>query len=57
MVAPQEYGAPLRRTLKGYWKLHVGDYRVVFTVRKAEIMILGDLHRKEVYKIISKGRK
>ena len=56
MVAPQEYGEPLRRTLKGYWKLRVGDYRVVFTVRKAEIMILGILHRKEVYKIITKGR-
>ena len=56
MVAPQEYGEPLRRTLKGYWKLRVGDYRVVFTVRKAEIMILGIMHRKEVYKIIAKGR-
>ena len=56
MVAPQEYGEPLRRTLKGYWKLRVGDYRVVFKVRKAEIMILGILHRKEVYKIITKGR-
>ena len=57
MVAPQEYGAPLRRTLKGYWKLRVGDYRVIFTVRKAEIMILGILHRKEVYKIISNKRQ
>ena len=56
MVAPQEYGEPLRRTLKGYWKLRVGDYRVVFTVRKAEIMILGIMHRKEVYKIIAKDR-
>ena len=56
MVAPQEYGEPLRRTLKGYWKLRVGDYRVVFTVRKAEIMILGILHRKDVYKIIAKSR-
>jgi mRNA interferase RelE/StbE len=56
MVAPQEYGEPLRRTLKGYWKLRVGDYRVVFVVRKTEIMILGILHRKEVYKIVTKGR-
>jgi len=29
---PQRYGEPLRRTLKGYWKLRVGDYRVVFKV-------------------------
>ena len=56
MVAPQEYGEPLRRTLKGYWKLRAGDYRVVFTVRKEEIMILGILHRKNVYKIVAKGR-
>jgi len=56
MVAPQEYGEPLRRTLKGYWKLRVGDCRVVFKVRNAEVMILGILHRKEVYKIIAKGR-
>jgi mRNA interferase RelE/StbE len=56
MVAPQEYGEPLQRTLKGYWKLRVGDYRVVFMVRKAEITILGILHRKEVYKIVTKGR-
>ena len=56
MIAPQEYGEPLRRTLKGYWKLRVGDYRVVFKVRKTEIMILGILHRKDVYKIIAKGR-
>lgn len=23
---PEVYGKPLRRTLKGYWKLRVGDY-------------------------------
>ena len=34
---PERYGEPLRRTLKGYWKLRVGDYRVVFkVVRNAE---------------------
>ena len=49
LVAPQDYGEPLRRTLKGYWKLRVGDYRVVFRVKGEEILILGILHRKEVY--------
>jgi mRNA interferase RelE/StbE len=47
-VAPHEYGEPLRKTLKGYWKLRVGDYRVVFRVDADEILILSICHRKEV---------
>jgi mRNA interferase RelE/StbE len=35
--APQRYGVPLRGTLKGYWKLRVGDYRVVFKVVADEV--------------------
>jgi mRNA interferase RelE/StbE len=27
---PEVYGKPLQRTFKGYWKLRVGEYRVVF---------------------------
>ena len=56
LIAPQDYGEPLRRTLKGFWKLRVGDYRVVFRVKGEEILILGILHRKEVYEIVEKGR-
>ena len=44
-----DYGEPLRKTLKGYWKLRVGDYRVVFKVIEAEVWILGIKHRKSVY--------
>ena len=54
MTEPQRYGEPLRKTLKGYWKLRVGDYRVVFKVVKNEIWILGTIHRKKVYAYISK---
>ena len=32
VAAPQEYGIPLRKTLKGYWKLRVGNYKVVFKI-------------------------
>jgi mRNA interferase RelE/StbE len=32
MTALQEYGLPLRKSLRGYWKLRVGDYRVVFKI-------------------------
>jgi mRNA interferase RelE/StbE len=56
LTAPQEYGEPLRRTLKGYWKLRIGDYRVVFRVQSKDIIILGIIHRKEVYQIIEKKR-
>lgn len=51
---PQLYGAPLRKTLHGYWKLRVGDYRVVFKVAGKEVWILGIIHRKNVYDAIEK---
>ncbi|MDT8366777.1 MAG: type II toxin-antitoxin system RelE/ParE family toxin [bacterium] len=47
--APQEYGQPLRKTLKGYWKLRVGDYRVVFRIEGTEVIVLVIKHRKDVY--------
>ncbi len=56
MIAPEKYGEPLRRTLKGYWKLRVGDYRLVFKVEGDEITILGIRHRREIYKVVSEGR-
>jgi mRNA interferase RelE/StbE len=40
---------PLRRTLKGYWKLRVGDYRVVFEFDRSMIIVLGIGHRKDIY--------
>lgn len=46
---PTRYGVPLRGTLKGYWKLRVGDYRVVFKVAAQEVWILTILHRRDVY--------
>ena len=51
---PEAYGRPLQRTLKGYWKLRIGDYRVVFKVTSDSIFILGIIHRKEVYRLIRK---
>lgn len=47
--APHHYGVPLRKTLRGYWKLRVGDYRVVYKLDKEEVWILGVRHRKTVY--------
>jgi mRNA interferase RelE/StbE len=31
LVEPEKYSEPLRRTLKEYRKLRVGDYRIVLT--------------------------
>ena len=47
--APERYGAPLRGSLRGYWKLRVGDYRAVFRVVRSEVWILAVLHRSKVY--------
>lgn len=48
-TSPERFGAPLRGSLRGYWKLRVGDYRVVFKVGGGEVWILAVLHRKDVY--------
>ena len=49
---PDVYGKPLRRSLKGYRKLRVGDYRVVFRISGSKILILAILHRSVVYETI-----
>ncbi len=51
-TSPERYGMPLKGSLKGYWKLRVGDYRVVFKIVGAEVWILTILHRKAVYEAV-----
>jgi mRNA interferase RelE/StbE len=46
---PQQYGKPLRKPLSGYWKLRIGDYRVVYKIVKKEVWILAILHREKIY--------
>lgn len=53
-IAPDFYGKPLRRSLKGYRKLRVGDYRVVFRINGNKVYILAIMHRSIVYKKIAK---
>lgn len=53
-TAPHIYGEPLKRTLKGYWKLRVGDYRVVFKIVESEVWIFAILHREKVYDEVKK---
>lgn len=47
--APEEFGEPLRRTLKGYWKLRVGDYRIIYKITGKAVIILRIGHRREIY--------
>lgn len=53
-TAPHQYGEPLRKTLKGYWKLRVGDYRVIFKIVGNELLIFGITHRNPDYEEIEK---
>ena len=46
---PSHYGEPLRHTLKGYWKLRVGDYRVIFQLRNDCVLVIEIGHRKDIY--------
>lgn len=48
-VSPQRYGIPLRGPLREYWKLRVGDYRVVYAITSKVVLIIAIIHRKDVY--------
>ena len=47
---PEVFGKPLRKSLKGYRKLRVGDYRVIFRIDDNIIKIFLIQHRSVVYK-------
>ena len=51
---PETYGKPLRKSLKGFRKLRVGDYRVIFLLEKSTVKILVIQHRSIVYHRINK---
>lgn len=51
---PEIFGKPLRKSIKGYRKLRVGDYRIIFQIKKGMIKIFAIQHRSIVYKQIHK---
>ncbi len=51
--APEVFGKPLRRSLKGYRKLRVGDFRVIFRIEGQTVKVLIIGHRSIVYKMAS----
>lgn len=61
-IAPQEYGMPLLGELKGYWRLRVGDYRIIYKIKEETVEVLiikvGIRRDDEVYKkLISRIKK
>lgn len=50
-VDPVGLGKPLRYSLKGYRRLRVGDYRVIYSVEEAEkrVIVAAIGHRKDIY--------
>ncbi len=54
-TAPQDYGEPLRKTLKGYWKLRIGNYRIVYKINGSEVLILGVCHRRCLSESVGAG--
>ena len=55
-VTPEDFGKPLRQSLRGYRKLRVGDYRVVCRIGRDIVYVLAILHRSVVYKNAAKRR-
>ena len=48
---PDLYGKPLRKSLKNYFKLRVGNYRIIFRIEDNEVRMLAIAHRRIVYEI------
>ncbi len=49
MTRPEVFGKPLRRSLKGYRKLRVGEYRVIFRLQGKTVKIVVIGNRSRVY--------
>jgi mRNA interferase RelE/StbE len=49
-TVPETFGKPLRKSLKGYRKLRVGDFRIIFRLEKKSVKIFVIQHRSVVYK-------
>ena len=51
---PEVFGKPLHSSLRGYRKLRVGDYRVIFCIENNLVKIFAIQHRSVVYKNIER---
>jgi mRNA interferase RelE/StbE len=55
---PEKYGKPLKGNLKALWKLRVGQYRVVYEIKKDKVLVyvikVGFRRDEEVYREVIK---
>lgn len=53
-LSPDKFGSPLRYELKGFWKLKISEYRVIYKIEKQEVIVLvlkvGIRRDREVYR-------
>ena len=54
MTAPDMYGKPLRRSLKGYRNLRAGDYRVIYRIEDDKVRIFAIKHHLVIYETAEK---
>jgi len=48
---PEIFGRPLNNPFKNFYKLRVGDWRIVFKIEKGQVVIIFIIqHRSKVYK-------
>ena len=58
VTEPEKSGKPLRGRLKGYWKLRVGEFRVIYEIQSSRIIVyvikVGFRRNAEVYRAVLK---
>ena len=58
---PKAYGKPLGGDLKGFWRLRVGQYRVIYQVLESEVIVyvikVGYRRDMEVYEQLASRLK
>ena len=51
---PKDYGEPLRGELKGFWKLRVGQFRIIYEIHEDQVVVsiimAGFRRDEEVYR-------
>jgi mRNA interferase RelE/StbE len=54
MTKPKDYGRPLRGELRGFWKLRVGEHRVIYEIQEDQVLVyvvlVGFRRDEEVYR-------
>jgi mRNA interferase RelE/StbE len=53
-AAPERYGEALAGSLRGYRKLRVGEYRVIFEIVDTNVRIIAILHRRDAYERVAR---